>query len=181
MPLTDSIKYFSRSDCPGTFFDCERLCATLTTASCEKRWKAANDKARKPDPCDPLLRCKACDVGAAHSGEKTVKSNPLFGSRICSRCQRPSDRLVGGELCVSCYNRQREYRIGRNAKGTRPINHPALEMRRALVLINGAPRVREFPNTVDMTEAIVSVLRHESGPVVFAFKSRKSWVQLTLL
>src|SRR5690606_2664063 len=41
-------------------------------------------------------------------------------ARPCTRCEVGSFRLVSGRLCPSCYNRQREWIVGRNAKGGKP-------------------------------------------------------------
>lgn len=40
-------------------------------------------------------------------------------ARPCVRCEVGSFRLVSRRLCASCYNRQREWSIGRNKKGGR--------------------------------------------------------------
>lgn len=54
---------------------------------------------------------------------------PRVRSPICVRCHQPSvRRLIYGNLCISCANRQFEYIRGRNAKGTVPIKHPPLQV-----------------------------------------------------
>lgn len=57
---------------------------------------------RKGAP-DRLANCKGCPLGAEHAGEPLVLSSPLYERRICSRCHRPSDRLINDEHCPSCY------------------------------------------------------------------------------
>jgi hypothetical protein len=91
---------------------------------------------------------------------------------MCSRCNRPSNRLIHGELCPSCYNRARELAIGRNGKGTKPVKHPPLEQRRLLVACDGKVMLKTFQRTLDTAEAIVSVLRHVQGTVMFGFRSQ---------
>jgi len=133
-------------------------------------WEQANAKGRRQDPCDRLHHCFGCELGATHAGVEIVRSNHLYGARICSRCHRPSNRLIHGEHCTSCYNRQREVEIGRNGKGTRPVKHAHLHACRLLVAINGQPQAKRFERIADTAEAIVSVLRHAQGVVVFGFK-----------
>jgi hypothetical protein len=169
---TDTIEYFSRDDCPGTFFRCDKMRATLTVFRCSAMWKEANASTRKPDPCDRLHHCKRCEVGAEHAGEKLIACSSLFGARICSRCHRPSARLIHGEHCPSCYNREREVLIGRNGKGTKPVKHAALEPRRLVVACDGRVTEKLFQHTVDAAETIVSVLRHVQGVVLFGFRGR---------
>lgn len=167
-----TIEYSTRDDCPGTFFRCDKMSATITVASCSRMWAQANEKGKKQDPCDRLHHCQLCPIGAKHSGVDLVISSPLYGARICSRCNKPSRRLINDEYCPSCYNRQREVLIGRNGKGTKPVKHPPLEPRHIVVVNNGKVSERKFKQTTDMTEVFVSVLRHTQGSVLFAFSSR---------
>lgn len=166
------IDYSTREDCPGLFFRCEPNRATISVMSCSGMWKQANAKGKRHDPCDRLHHCQRCEIGAAHSGEEVIKTSALFGARMCSRCHRPSSRLIHGEQCPSCYNRERELVIGKNGKGTKPVKHPPLEARRLLVACNGRVTVKLFQRTIDTTEAIVSVLRHVQGAVMFGFRSQ---------
>lgn len=135
-------------------------------------WKEANAEHRRQDPCDRLHHCKGCEAGATHAGEQIIRSSQLYGARICSRCHRPSSRLIHDEHCPSCYNREREVVIGKNGKGTRPVKHPPLEPRRLVVACEGSVEVKVFPRTIDPLEALVSVLRHVRGAVMFGFKGQ---------
>lgn len=170
MSAIEPIRYFERPDCPGRFFACEKLSATLTTASCEKRWRAANDKHRKYDPCDPLQRCKGCALGATHAGDGDTVSGPFYGAQICSRCHRPSPRLIHRRLCPSCINREYELIKGRNGKGSRPIKAAALQ--RLGVTYSERNKVRTYsqPYALDMVELMVSVMKSNPSPV-FCFSS----------
>lgn len=133
-------------------------------------WEQTN--AKRKDPCDRLHHCHGCELGALHSGVQIIRSSELYGARICSRCHRPSNRLINDEHCPSCYNRTREVVIGRNGKGTAPVKHANLQPCRLLVACNGAVTERAFQHTADTLEAIVYVLRHVQGAVVFGFRSR---------
>jgi hypothetical protein len=110
-------------------FTCERLHARMTVNACARQWLKANTatdrhgKRVEPPPWDSLHHCLRCPVGAQRCG-RTI--DPIADAvaalkPICPRCLRVADRIVNarGErpLCVSCYNRDREVRIGKNAKG----------------------------------------------------------------
>lgn len=63
-------------------------------------------------------KCRQCPVGAKSLGsDEYLDRSTLFGSKICSRCERQSNRLVRGVICLSCYNRELEHITGLNAKG----------------------------------------------------------------
>ena len=166
-----TVEYSSRSDCPGTFFRCEPQRAVLTTSSCVRMWEQANQPGRKQDTLDRLHHCAGCELGALHADKPVIRSSELYGARICSRCHTPSARLIHGEHCPSCYNREREVIIGRNGKGTRPVK-TSLRPCSVLVAHDGIVEERRFQRAADPLEVIVSVLRHVSGAVVFGFRSR---------
>lgn len=159
--------YFEMNGCPGRFFRCERLRANLSVTACTTRWRQANAKGAP----ERLAQCKGCPIGAEHAGEPLVLSSPLFESHICSRCHRPSDRLINGEHCPSCYNRQREFIVGRNAKGTRPVKNTGLHPVAVRYASCGKAAEHRISLAADTTEAVVSVLRHTKGQVVFAFRA----------
>ncbi|MBC7160615.1 MAG: hypothetical protein H5U26_00705 [Immundisolibacter sp.] len=108
-------------------FECQRHVGALrlTPAACAAAWT----RARRNAEADQirLEACRGCPVGAGHAG---VKVRPLEAPAqatasvlSCVRCGRSgARRLVGSRLCVSCYNRQREYEAGRNGKGG-PCSH----------------------------------------------------------
>lgn len=106
-------------------FTCQRHqgALRLTPATCAGMWQRARRNA-EPDRIR-LEPCRGCPVGAAHAGVK-VRPSPaqaIDPGLSCVRCgQSGGRRLVGSRLCVSCYNREREYEIGRNAKGG-PCSH----------------------------------------------------------
>mgnify|MGYP000971206371 CR=1 FL=1 len=106
-------------------FDCALLRATLSTKACALRWNAAREA--EEERRDRLISCKRCPVGAMHfeahrqHEPAEVPAAPMERkpprASVCVRCGKPSDRLVGGELCVSDFNREREWLRGYNARG----------------------------------------------------------------
>lgn len=159
------MNYFSIDGCPGRFFACERLRANLSTASCADRWKLAQEKGAP----DRLAQCRGCKIGAEHAGVELVESNPLYSRNVCTRCHRPADRLIHDELCPSCYNRGREFVLGRNAKGTRPVKTSSLHPVTLRIAAAGRVSDRHSALALDATEAVVAVLRSTPGVVAFAF------------
>lgn len=107
-------------------FDCGPLRACISTRLCAYRWnEATNGSAEKRR--DRFITCRRCSVGAAHfeahqqHDRAEPPTQPLDRkpprASVCVRCGKPSDRLVGGELCVSDFNREREWLRGYNARG----------------------------------------------------------------
>ena len=113
--------------------------------------------------------CKRCAIGALHAGRADYNSSPLKGMTICGRCHTGTTRLIQRHLCVSCANRQYEYLKGRNAKGTKPVKLPPLDQRSITYLTGGAVKTRTIAHTVDMTELVVAVIRHEQLRVTFGY------------
>lgn len=94
-------------------FRCEPLRASLTPASCAKRYAEQMD-----------YPCADCAVGALHAarlGFRVTRDRTRAAhTRPCCRCRRHEFRLIGSRLCISCWNREREWKVGRNRKGGRP-------------------------------------------------------------
>lgn len=159
------IVYFERVEIPGqAAFRCEKLSATLSVTSCADMWRKANH-----ENVERLGRCKTCPVGAVHAGETAASMSPFMGQCICARCQQTAPRLIGKHLCVSCYNRQREYLIGKNSKGSRPTKMKPLARRTVRFIMGGAPCTLTLDQTADTTELIVAVLRDQKKRVQFSF------------
>jgi len=78
--------------------------------------------------------------------------------------------LIGKHLCVSCYNRQRELIVGKNAKGTRPNKLRPLGKRRIRYLAGHKPAMLELDHSVATDELIVATLRDCPQRVVFSFR-----------
>lgn len=151
---------------PGVpFFTCERLYASLTVTSCAERWReAANPHA------DRYSACRACPVGAAHSGVANASVSPLRGSLVCSRCGGGQMRLIRGNLCVSCYNREREVIKGKNARGMVPTKLAKLDPRTICYASNGAVHVARTERTAGITELVISTLRDAAHQVAFGWR-----------
>lgn len=161
------VEYFERPEIPGqAAFRCVKLSATLSVSSCATMWRQANH-----DNVERLNRCKTCPVGAVHAGETAASMSPFMGQCICARCQTRAPRLIGKHLCVSCYNRQREYIIGKNSKGSAPAKMRPLARRTVRYFAADEMRTLTMDHTADTTELMVAVLRDQKKRVVFAFNA----------
>lgn len=173
------ISYHTVSGADGLrFFRCEPHAATLSTKGCADRWEAAQRlKARheSAERREALAACRRCPLGAVHAGRDFVHVSPFYGTDQCPRCDRGTTRMIGGRVCVGCYNREREVIAGKNARGNRPerlrpVHHVGLN-----VLVNGQLR-RERRLVVDGVEAVKQTLRSTRGRVAFAFRApRMTW------
>lgn len=160
--------YFELPEIPGKpHFRCDRLRATLSVAACATMWRGGNQRNE-----ERLQRCKACPVGALHAGETAASMSPLMGQCVCARCHSGASRLIHKHLCVSCYNREREWIIGYNSKGTKPTKMSPLAARRIRYLCGGVPVTLALEHTKDTTELVVAALRDSRKRVVFAFSGQ---------
>jgi hypothetical protein len=73
--------------------------------------------------------------------------------------------MVGDRFCVSCYNRDLEVEMGRNAKGTRP----RLVLGDVVVDVEDGGEVRRarHPQVVSAAEAMLAEARRAKGPLAF--------------
>lgn len=96
-----------------TLFHCTRLLIDLSPEACAKR------HARQED-----YPCSTCPIGARHAAELGIPvvrdKTRAAHTRPCCRCGRHEFRLIGARMCVSCWNREREWKIGTNRKGGKP-------------------------------------------------------------
>lgn len=161
----ESIKYFAREDCPGDFFECGKLSATLSKSSCASMWRKAFSRNGNYQE-----KCRGCPIGAMHAGEHEISTSRLAGKKICVRCHRASNRFVFNDICVSCYNREREWVKGRNAKGTKPVKQKPLHSLTLPYLTAekqvGVVRKKTAESTSEM---ITKVLRDSQKKVMFGF------------
>jgi hypothetical protein len=162
-------------------FTCERLHARMTVNACARQWLKANTatdrhgKRVEPPPWDSLHHCLRCPVGAQRCG-RTI--DPIADAvaalkPICPRCLRVADRIVNarGErpLCVSCYNRDREVRIGKNAKGGVPVLTLAKLRPVAIQVIDGdQTRIVRMDRAASEAELIINICKKAKGPLIFA-------------
>lgn len=162
-----TVVYFERDEMPGVpAFRCDKLSATLSVASCAKMWRQANH-----DNVERLGRCKTCPIGAVHAGETAASMSPFMGQCICARCQRTATRLIGKHLDISCYNRQREYLLGKNSKGSSPTKMKPLARRTLRYFSPDGARQLTLDHSESTEELIVTILRDSKKAVFFAFNA----------
>lgn len=122
-------------------FDCVALRASLSTQSCADRWAVAQ----------PGSSCHGCPLGRLHYGDHHPgkppprrKENRTMGQ--CARCGRRALRFVPSRLlCISCFNREREFFLGKNSKGEVPVTfEPLGEFVAAVQRDGGAFEMRFF-------------------------------------
>ena len=128
-------------------------------------------KAREEPPAswDPKSACQFCPVGAANAGAPIAPMAEAVQSltRHCSRCEKPAARRINGLFCISCYNRDREARIGRNAKGTRPQLCDKLHTAHIVVATSAGITVATLPRVARRTEAMALLARESTQPMAF--------------
>lgn len=120
-------------------FQCSLLHALLSTQACADRFS----RTLQPDS-EKFITCKRCPAGRLHYEEHHPEeaAAPLRAARapVCIRCGRPAGRMVGGEICPSCFNRFREFLKGRNGRGSAPVNYrPPMPHRVGVLGADGAP------------------------------------------
>ncbi|CAG9168138.1 hypothetical protein LMG23994_01318 [Cupriavidus pinatubonensis] len=129
------ITYEEHPNYPGVrTFRCEPLRANLMAEAC-----ATNVRQRRH------IQCSKCKIGELHAGRCTPPAERVGSKGIsylgiaperCVRCGTAAYRLICKRtLCASCFNRQRELRIGANAKGMRP-KKAAEQLHRAVCLVD---------------------------------------------
>jgi hypothetical protein len=122
-------------------FRCKPWSANLGVDFCERRWRQA--QAARGEEAERMAKCRTCQIGAAHAGERAVYRSELFGASICPRCGRGTTRrLIGNRLDINCYNRQLEVMRGRNAKGRPPEKLKLRKVRLGVVLDADTPERR---------------------------------------
>jgi hypothetical protein len=163
-PDTEMPVYFEIPELPGRQnFHCDRLRATLSTDACGARWSAASTAISDVR----WVSCKSCRIGARHAGKLDANPSPLRALRICARCHVTASRVIGKHLCISCYNRQREQLVGKNAKGNKPVKLAPLQRRTISYFAGGKLKTKTVDWSLDTTEVIVAILRDEEHTVRF--------------
>lgn len=168
-------EYFELDVLPGVqMFRCERHHATMQPKRCADMWRQANGRGA-PERLDA---CRNCPIGAEHAGVREISLSPLRGMSICARCHQGATRLIRGHLCVSCYNRQREYLLGRNARGSAPKMHPPLHPLEIRFKAGGELRSLAVAHATGPDELVVAALRDTGQQVTFGFRgTRPRFVQ----
>jgi hypothetical protein len=157
--------YFELPEIPGKpMFRCDSMRASIQVASCSSNWLSANAKGEPPER---LFNCHRCPVGAMHAGRPQTAVGAFKGTHTCARCQRTDLRLIRAQICIGCYNREREYIKGANAKGKFPTQHPTLAARTIRFLSDQAIAVLKRPHTISTDELVIEALRDSLGRVIF--------------
>ena len=134
-------------------------------------WRKANRSDYRAEPFEALYHCRGCQLGAAHAGEKAVATSEVAEAirNVCPRCRRlANSRLIGGRLCISCYNRDREARISRNRKGGRPALADALHSEIVAVIEGEQVRTLEGDRVTGIEEVVIAAARKAGGPMFFS-------------
>lgn len=164
------VTYAENALAPGLkFFRCDAYRASLTMPGCAARWREA--QTATGDRGDALSACRGCSIGALHAGYAPVHYSRFYGLSICPGCGKGTTRMIGNRVCVSCYNRRREMRAGRNARGNRPVEllqHPLRTLEFRLAVDGDVRRVRDR-DTTGLSETMVQVLRTTKGELAFGF------------
>jgi hypothetical protein len=122
-------EYFEVEGFTGKYFCCKRY-GTMSIASCTRNFTDAPRAVK----AGRLEGCIGCQLGARHAGQPAATDpagQEMTYRRVCVRCRRngreSTSRLIGRmrlvrghTICVSCYNREREFLHGANAKGATP-------------------------------------------------------------
>ena len=146
---------------------CERQQMSLTKAGCARAW--ASTQEAKPAPWEARFKCLGCPVGAQNAG-RPAGPQPCELNMICPRCRRTAMRLINQHLCVSCYNRQREVRCGRNAKGHVPRLTFALHSETLALRIQEQDfQPRTFASVLDGVEVMIAQSKAAAGPIAFGW------------
>jgi len=158
------VRYTSVPGCPQKLFRCEPYQATLSAKACASRFRIA--QTAKEEALEPVAHCRACIIGAAHANQAVTFYSRWFDSEICPRCGQGGLRLVGNRRCISCYNRERELRVGRNRRGHRPTFLKPVYPMTVRYLLDG--NVTDHRTTaVDRVEVMAQVQRTTKGRVYF--------------
>lgn len=167
----DCVQYFSIKDVPGRYFECVRM-GMISDTSCAASYTAAMSPKGMREGYRPS--CRSCAIGAQHAGIPVadMHASRFLGSSRCARCGRDAARLIRGQICLSCYNRERELLVGKNAKGSAPVFAKPIFPVRIAFSVDGHVRVRLIERVHSLREAYVSVLRNETRSVVFGWVGR---------
>jgi len=150
--------------------DCARRKLRLTAPACARFWSASNPVS--PPVWEGRIACHQCPAGAARAGA-TLDTSQIARdrlARVCARCLKTSDRIINGRLCVSCYNRDREVKIGRNRKGGVPVRTlRKLFACRVVVVESGRIEVIERDKVSGPVELAICRLRRAKTSIVFGW------------
>jgi hypothetical protein len=153
---------------PGTdlrLFRCVTMSATISTAACAQRHRDAQTVGDE-DP-GRLLPCRGCSIGAAHAGVRLIHYSWNYGTEICPRCGRGTTRMIGHRVCVSCYNRAREFLSGKNAKGRAPMFLRSVFPINLHYTVDDKPARIRLKRATGCVEVMLHILRTTPGQISF--------------
>lgn len=171
-----AVAYIQVDGAPGDYFRCDRY-GLMSVRTCAQNFDTAPDVAWQ----GRLNGCVNCPVGASHAGAEVLVAAPL----VCTRCRRdPQDstqyratrqgkvRMVrGGMICVSCFNREREVVLGRNARNTAPKALTLFDTNVGYI-VDAQLVVERVAPTKDGAEAVLRIIRRSGGTALVAWVGR---------
>lgn len=150
---------------------CDRRSMTLSKPGCARLWLSANtgEKEGRPQTWEGRAACVACPVGAASAGQvqSSVAGAVEVLRLVCPRCERPAPRLIWNALCISCYNRAREVRVGRDCKGNRPGLTDRLHGIAIAVMDAAGTREVQAASVTSPGELMIAAARKATGWMMF--------------
>ena len=178
MAKAPGIEYERIEGMDKDYFWCETLKARISVETCANSYRRA---CREGDSWDSVcaIACRRCKIGAIHSDEKPYEGVSRFRmNTVCPRCGARGRRLIRNSICISCYNREREVLIGRNARGNMPVKAKKPHSVRLFVVDGEQARLVSMSNAVSAVEAVVTVLRNSPHKVSFAWTPGGGSVEL---
>lgn len=159
-PLRDQVlaKFTGQLDQDfGAWIDTVELRTAIGTAANKSHWFGAVHAGK----VDPLQ-------AASSSAKIKITRHPDQGTR-CTRGCRSNLRLIhaSGDICVSCWNRQREWTLGRNARGTEPKTFVPLQSRRVGIVVDGERCYRLVVQTQNDAEPLARCIREMPEGIAF--------------
>ncbi|MET4489453.1 hypothetical protein ABIA94_005039 [Bradyrhizobium sp. LA7.1] len=152
--MTERPAYRALDIAPGQrYFDCTALRASLSSAACAQRWDAAA----------PGSSCHGCALGRLHAADHAPSKRPGRRPvdnevRACTRCGRSDLRIVKADcVCVSCFNREAEWRKGRNGRGTPPARFTPLRPVEVAIQRQSGAIERHLLEARDEAEAVARI------------------------
>lgn len=164
------VVYAKSEHAPGLrLFRCQPYKATISARSCAVRFRKAQDAVGSM--AADLEHCKCCPIGSCHAGLGQTHFSPWYGVKICPRCNVGTTRMIGNRQCVSCYNRTRELKAGRNARGNRPVELMQRPLRAVemIVEVDGVASRWIDRETQSLQETIRQTTRTTKGRLAFGF------------
>ncbi len=137
------------------------LAARLRMDGCAKRLLEGQVASVKGDEADWPMPWRSCKTGAADNGTFHGSYFGLFGAQICLRRRKGESRMIHNRRRVSCFNREREMRAGRNARGNVPVELLKASLRSIVLMrvLDGGARRVPAREVRDLQEAVVQTLR----------------------